>query len=204
MAEYPGTDGGGWLLGTLDEVEELMRVSCRSDLVVRFRDRGFAEITTAWQWLGEGIGVAHLIVGGAVCQSHLMLAGTAAEQPVARAWLRLAGVLPDTAMLPAPAPALITLEREGYADHAGGYPNSVGIRAWLCLGVSNQIPINDPRHLVDPFGRELGRTSVPEAGSSREYLARIGWRSSHRRHGPGAASSGFPSPTAGHRRRNSP
>lgn len=121
MAEYPGTDDDGWLLGTLDEVEELMRVSRRSDLIVRFRDGGFHEITTAWQWLGEGVGVAHLIVGGAVGQSHLMLAGTAAEQPVARAWLRLAGVVPDTAMQTIPGPALITVEREGYADHGGGY-----------------------------------------------------------------------------------
>jgi len=120
-AEYPGTDGDGWLLGTLDEVEDLMALSRRADLAVRFRDRGFP-ITTAWHWLGDGVGLAHMLVDGTAWQIHMMLAGTESEdRSVARAYLKLAGVVPDTALPPIPAPALITLERDGYDDHVGGY-----------------------------------------------------------------------------------
>src|ERR1700722_14741095 len=77
-AEYPGTDDNGWLLGTLDEVQDLMALSLRSGLAVRFRGRGIP-IITAWHWLGAGVGVAHMIVGGKVGQVHLMLAGIEAE-----------------------------------------------------------------------------------------------------------------------------
>jgi hypothetical protein len=122
LPEYPGTDGNGWLLGTLNEVRALMAQSRHSDLIVRFRDGGFSEITTAWRWLGDGVGVAHLIVGGAVGQIHLMLAGTETEQTsVARAWLKRAGVMPESALPPQPMLSLISVEREGYGDHVGGY-----------------------------------------------------------------------------------
>lgn len=136
-AEYPGTDDDGWLLGTLDEVQDLMALSRRADMIVRFRDGGFSEITTAWRWLGDGVGLAHMVVDGTIEQVHLMLAGTETEErSVACAWLKLAGVVPDTALPTIPAPALITLEREGYGDHVGGYLLGMILFAPFCESCS--------------------------------------------------------------------
>jgi hypothetical protein len=119
--EFPSTDDNGDLLGTIEEVQDLIALSRRSDMAVRFHDGGFP-ITTGWRWLGEGVGVAHMIVRGTVGQIHLMLSGTETEErSVARAWLKLANVVPDTALPPVPTPSLITLERKGYADEGGGY-----------------------------------------------------------------------------------
>ena len=139
LTEYPGTDDDGWLLGTLDEVEDLMALSRRSGLAVRFRDRGFP-INTAWHWLGDGVGVAHMITANGIGQIHLMLAGTETEErPVARAWLKLAGIIPDTALPTTRGPALITLEREGYSDEAGSYLLGMILIAPFCdaCGVPN-------------------------------------------------------------------
>jgi hypothetical protein len=122
LPEFPFPHPDGWVAGSLDEVEDLLKLSQRSDLVVRFKDQGFYQITTAWRWLAPGIGLAHLIVGGRIEQVHLMLTGTGLHhEPVARAWLEQAGVNPDDAMPTRDGPALITLEREGYGDPAGGY-----------------------------------------------------------------------------------
>jgi hypothetical protein len=120
-AGFLSTEDDGDLLGTIEEVQDLMALSRRSDKAVRFHDGGFP-ITTAWRWLGDGVGVAHMIVRGTVGQIHLMLSGTETEErAVARAWLKLANVVPDTALPPVPTPSLITLERKGYADEGGGY-----------------------------------------------------------------------------------
>src|SRR5438045_298478 len=49
LPEYPSNDPDGWLLGSLEEVVSLFKLSRGSGLVVRFRDLGFP-ITTAWRW----------------------------------------------------------------------------------------------------------------------------------------------------------
>ena len=132
LPEYPGPTKRGWLVG-LDGVKGLMQQSRRADLVVRFYDCGFDEITTAWRWLGDGVGLASLIVNGGIGQVHLMLSGMPTEdRSVASDWLKRAGIIPTTAFPRQPMVSLITVEREGYDDEHCGFVLGMILTAPFC------------------------------------------------------------------------
>jgi hypothetical protein len=112
LAEYPAERADGWVVGTVEEVAELFRLSRRANLVVRFRDDGFDHITIAWRWLGTSAGLAYMLVRGRVRQVHLMLSSPMdANQRVVDRWIEH----PALDLCPG-EPALVTLERAGMND----------------------------------------------------------------------------------------
>jgi len=75
LNEYFCDDPNGTLVSNFEELTDLFRLSQQTGLTVRFHDEGFDPLVVLWRWLGEGVGVAYMLLYGQPRQINLMLAG---------------------------------------------------------------------------------------------------------------------------------